>query len=167
MTLALEIIGTGFEVEGVEGLSRWQAGLREMTLDASPAAFGEFMFRDGAEKTGGGPALFVGLIGELSRRIVRSRCRNVPPRAFAISKHAIDRVGPRSDRKFKPVALGQNQTAADTGSGFRGGRGVRARFFLGGLRCCHLGLGLYFGLRLLEVLDGELELLNKLLAAFG
>ena len=39
--------------------------------------------------------------------------------------------------------------------------------FLGGLRCRHLGLGLYFGLRLLEVLDGELELLNKLLAAFG
>jgi hypothetical protein len=28
----------GFEVEGVEGLSRWQAGLREMALDASPAA---------------------------------------------------------------------------------------------------------------------------------
>lgn len=39
--------------------------------------------------------------------------------------------------------------------------------FLGGLRCCHLGLGLYFGLRLLKVLDGQLELLNKLLAAFG
>ena len=35
------------------------------------------------------------------------------PRSFAISQHSIDSTGPRYDRKFKPVALRQNQIAAD------------------------------------------------------
>jgi len=48
-----------------------------------------------------------------TRRTIWSQCRNEPPRTFAISKCSIDRVDPRCDRKFKPVALGQNQTAAD------------------------------------------------------
>jgi len=39
--------------------------------------------------------------------------------------------------------------------------------FLGSLWRSYFGLGFDFGLRLLDVLDRELELLNKLLAAFG
>jgi len=36
-----------------------------------------------------------------------------PPRSFAISQRSIDSISPRCDRKFKPIALLQNQTAAD------------------------------------------------------
>src|SRR5271157_3404097 len=35
------------------------------------------------------------------------------PRSFANSDRSIERSGPRYDRKFKPLALGQNQTAPD------------------------------------------------------
>src|SRR5271167_1425227 len=34
-------------------------------------------------------------------------------RSFANSDRSIERSGPRYDRKFKPLALGQNQTAPD------------------------------------------------------
>jgi hypothetical protein len=48
------------------------------------------------------------------RRTARSRCRNEPPRSIAVSERSIDRAGPRCHRKIKPVASGQNQTAADS-----------------------------------------------------
>ena len=35
-----------------------------MTLDASPVTFGQFVFGDGGQEPGGGPALLVGLFGE-------------------------------------------------------------------------------------------------------
>ena len=35
-----------------------------MALDAAAIALGEFVFRDGGEETGGGPAFLVGLFGE-------------------------------------------------------------------------------------------------------
>ena len=35
-----------------------------MPLDASAIAFGQLVFGDGAEETGGGPAFLVGLFGE-------------------------------------------------------------------------------------------------------
>ena len=54
----------GVEVEGVEGLARRQAGLGEMALDAASIALGEFVFGDGGEEAGGGPAFLVGLFGE-------------------------------------------------------------------------------------------------------
>src|SRR6202158_729278 len=38
---------------------------------------------------------------------------------------------------------------------------------LGGLWCCDLSLGFLFGLGLFEILDGEFELLDQQLAAFG
>jgi hypothetical protein len=38
--------------------------------------------------------------------------RGVP---FVISERPIDRASTRRDRKIKPVDLGQNQTATDTG----------------------------------------------------
>src|SRR4051794_31370630 len=40
-------------------------GFGEMTLDAPPVAFGQFMLCDGSQKAGGGPAFFVGLLGKL------------------------------------------------------------------------------------------------------
>ena len=49
-----------------------------------------------------------------NRRSVRSRCRNETPRSFAISERSIVCAGPSCDRKFKPLVLGQIETAADT-----------------------------------------------------
>ena len=65
MTCALESIGTASKSKRVEGLSGRQASLGEMAFDASPAAFGEFVFGDGGEEAGGGPSFLVGLFGKL------------------------------------------------------------------------------------------------------
>ena len=35
-----------------------------MALDAAAIALGEFVFGDGGEETGGGPAFLIGLFGE-------------------------------------------------------------------------------------------------------
>jgi len=36
------------------------------------------------------------------------------PQSSAISERSIGRPGPRYERKFNPLVLGQNQTTADT-----------------------------------------------------
>ena len=56
--------GDSGEVERLEGLAGQQAGLGEMALDPAPIAFGQFMFHQGAEQAGGGPAFLVGLLSE-------------------------------------------------------------------------------------------------------
>ena len=55
----------GLEVEGVEGLARRQARFGEVAFDAAAAAFGELVLGERGEEAGGGPALLVGLLGEL------------------------------------------------------------------------------------------------------
>ena len=54
----------GLELEGVEGLARQEVGFGEMALDAAAIALGEFVFGDGGEETGSGPAFLIGLFGE-------------------------------------------------------------------------------------------------------
>ena len=70
----------GVEVEGVEGLARQQAGLGEMALDAAAVAFGQFVFGEGGEEAGGGPAFLVGLFGEL-----RATCSLMAGRRSSLS----------------------------------------------------------------------------------
>ena len=55
----------GVEVEAVERLARRQARFGEMALDAAAAALGDLVLGERGEEAGGGPALLVGLLGEL------------------------------------------------------------------------------------------------------
>src|SRR5215210_3011518 len=55
----------GVEVEAVERLAGRQARLGEVALDPAPVAFGELVLGNGGQEAGGGPALLVGLLGEL------------------------------------------------------------------------------------------------------
>jgi hypothetical protein len=53
------------EVEGGERLARRQPGLGHVPLDAAALAVGGLVLGQGGEEAGGGPALLVGLLGEL------------------------------------------------------------------------------------------------------
>lgn len=54
----------GIEGEAFECLARWQACFAQMPLDAAAVTFGHFMFGEGSEQPGGGPAFLVGALGE-------------------------------------------------------------------------------------------------------
>ena len=60
----LEQRGNGNEVEGVEYLAMKQASLRDMTVNASPDAFCQFVFHQSAEQTRGAPAFFISLFSK-------------------------------------------------------------------------------------------------------
>ena len=69
-----------------------------------------------------------------------------------------------------PQAQGAGSTTRSTGrlsGSLRGPRGARRALRLGGFRRGDLGLGLFLGLRLFQVLDRQFELLDEKLAALG
>ena len=53
------------EVEGVEALVWWQAGISQVAFDTASGAFGDLEFGKGAEEACGGPSLAVGPLGHL------------------------------------------------------------------------------------------------------
>ena len=55
----------GVELEGVEGLSRQEAGFDEVALDAAAVAFSQLMLGKRRQEASGRPGFLVGLIGEL------------------------------------------------------------------------------------------------------
>ena len=54
----------GGKIEAVERLAGWQAGLDQMSLDASLIAFGEFQLGEGRQQSCRRPAFAVGALGE-------------------------------------------------------------------------------------------------------
>lgn len=88
---------------------------------------------------------------------------SVVARARSGPTRLLDQLGPEqleaARRRFDDMFDGRL-----SGGGRRGGRGFRALLF-GCFRGCDLGLG--FGPGLFKILNGELELLDQQLAAFG
>jgi hypothetical protein len=56
--------GNGGKIETVERFARWQAGLKQMSLDASLIAFGEFQLGEGGEQPCRRPTFTIGPLGE-------------------------------------------------------------------------------------------------------
>ena len=53
------------ELECLESFSGQEAGFGEMAFDTAAIAFGQFVLGERGQEPGGGPALLVGLLGEL------------------------------------------------------------------------------------------------------
>src|SRR5271157_2086790 len=56
--------GNGGKIETVERFAGWQAGLKQMSLDASLIAFGELQFGERGEQSCRRPTFAIGPLGE-------------------------------------------------------------------------------------------------------
>ena len=56
--------GHGVEVEGVEGLARWQTRAGKMPLDTAATAIGHLVFGECSQEAGSRPTLLVGTRGQ-------------------------------------------------------------------------------------------------------
>jgi hypothetical protein len=57
--------GNRGKIETVERFAGWQAGLKQMSLDASLIAFSEFQLGDGGEQPCRWPTFAIGAFGEI------------------------------------------------------------------------------------------------------